>query len=79
MPCITTRNRQKNKVVVCVRGRTKLQRCSVCGELAEKQCDYRPIKKAKTCDAYLCARCAVSIAHEVDYCPHHPRQMSMLP
>ena len=59
---------------ICTRGDRK-HRCK-CGAPATKQCDaeLRGPKAGKTCDRYLCDKCAVSIGPEVDLCPAHARE-----
>lgn len=65
-------------IIVCSRGR-RVHRCEQCGERASKQCDYAlsAADAAKLgrqcCDAWLCARCAVVVGRDRDYCPTHPR------
>lgn len=64
--------------IACGRGQT--QRCQWCGSKSTKLCDY-PITKPvfgqpdskSTCDKPICARCAVSIGPNRDYCPPHAR------
>ena len=61
--------------VACTRGGDDRRRCKWCGGPIAKLCDY-PVKrdgKEGTCDAPMCARCATSIAPDVDYCPPHAR------
>lgn len=53
-------------------------RCKLRGVRVEatKQCDFKLIagkRIGKTCDAYLCASCAVSRGPDVDYCPAHAK------
>lgn len=57
----------------CTRGSS--ERCQECGGRASKLCDYplRGAKAGKTCDAKLCARCAVNVAPDRDYCGPHAR------
>lgn len=55
--------------------RGKRHACSApnCTAPSSKQCDY-PVKgrKSGTCDKHLCARHAVSVGPNLDYCePHH--------
>jgi len=55
----------------CSRG----ERCKECGGRASKLCDYplRGGKAGKTCDAALCAKCAVNVGPDRDYCLPHAR------
>lgn len=59
--------------ILCNARRTRA-RCSVagCKELSAKQCDY-PRSPQKTCDRHLCAKHAVPMGDNVDWCPDHPR------
>lgn len=51
------------------------KRCKFCTNgYVEKLCDFPVGPRDKTCDAGMCARCATSISHEVDYCPKHKQQ-----
>jgi len=46
--------------------------CQTClKRRSERQCDY-PVGDGKTCDKHLCAKCAVSVGTDRDYCPGHP-------
>jgi hypothetical protein len=57
---------------VCSRGERK-RPCSLCGALASRQCDA-PLfgaKAGKTCDVYLCVRCATRTGPNADLCPAH--------
>jgi hypothetical protein len=73
MPCETiTDNQGHVTMILC--GRRRRQPCKFCHERpVEKLCDF-PVAKGKTCDAGMCAVCATSIAHEVDYCLTHKNQ-----
>lgn len=57
--------------------RAPRRRCSVpgCTNWADRQCDF-PVKarKSKTCDAYLCDRCAKPAGENLDHCPPHAKQ-----
>jgi hypothetical protein len=61
------------------RSRPTPKKCAICGKReATYQCDFpTPTKEkpAKTCDAFLCARCLVPVGPDRDYCPHHPRPL----
>ncbi len=52
--------------------------CSSCGVRVfdGKLCDF-PVSKAgrksKTCDRFCCAKCAVNVGPDRDYCPPHAR------
>lgn len=50
--------------------------CSVCGGPGGRLCDF-PLGGGKTCDASLCSKCAVPIAPNVEFCPHHPKRPSL--
>jgi|GEM_PF-3887033 len=63
-------------VIFCSRGANR-RRCKECGARASKLCDY-PLSgkhEGKTCDVLLCARCAVSVRRNRDYCPAHARAL----
>lgn len=54
------------------------KRCKHCGEIAEIQCDWKLTgkKAGKTCDAWLCRRCARpvgddKVGDDKDLCPPH--------
>ncbi len=67
--------------IVCGRGAPK-RWCHVCRQRrGTLQCDFpNPKRKSGTCDKYLCARCAVQIGPNQDYCPNHegPAQKELL-
>lgn len=53
-------------------GRPSPKKCSVCGKPgANKLCDFILKPENKTCDQPLCSSCAVRVAPNTDYCPHH--------
>lgn len=56
--------------IVCSRGQRR-RRCDFCQNWSTKQCDY-PLSKDKTCDKYMCDRCAKPFGPNVDTCPEHP-------
>jgi transcriptional regulator with XRE-family HTH domain len=63
-------------IFVCSRGQGRhSHRCKECGARASKQCAYALAAKAarKTCDVWLCERCAVVVGTDRDYCPPHAR------
>ena len=60
--------------IVCTRPRG----CTVCGARADKLCDF-PRGDGKTCDAPLCARCAVAKGPERDWCPTHKAAVLVKP
>jgi hypothetical protein len=51
--------------------RRDVRSCAFCTTIHTLLCDFKV--GGKTCDKPLCARHAVKIAREVDYCPDHPR------
>lgn len=61
--------------IACSRG---AKPCVSCGDRSTKLCDFplRGTKAGKTCDAAICARCAVAAGKNVDYCPPHGRLMA---
>lgn len=62
----------KVSMIACSRGASA--RCA-CGGRKTRACDYPLRGKAagRTCDAPLCARCAVRIGPNLDHCPAHAR------
>lgn len=74
MPCRTINLGNGATAIVCTRGERR-HRCKECGHAASRQCDYPLRGKAsgRTCSAYLCARCAVVVGPDRDYCPPHAR------
>lgn len=75
MPC--ERREFGGGIAVIVCGRRPAQPCSVpgCQRRYEKMCDY-PVTRngvAGTCDAKLCAKCAVSQGPGKDLCPAHAK------
>lgn len=61
----------KATVIVCQRGK-KWPTCAFCKtkNAATQLCDgAAPWNKSRTCDAKMCAKCAVSVGHDVDLCP----------
>jgi hypothetical protein len=73
MPCETIKLSGGGVAIVKLAARPQ-RRCS-CGAHATLLCDY-PMRSG-TCDKPLCTRCAVPIAEDVDYCPHHPREQQL--
>lgn len=58
--------------IICSDGRTP--KCKFCGAKSTKQCDFADSSRLTgTCDAYMCNRCSMPIAHEKDYCPNHAK------
>lgn len=54
--------------IVCGPGR----RCKGCGSRATLECDWKvPTRKSGTCDAPICARCALHVGDDKDLCPAH--------
>jgi hypothetical protein len=58
--------------VVCGMRRTKAKPCEFCGVPSTKQCDFS-VSDGKTCDAYMCDRCSVSVGENLDHCAGHAR------
>jgi hypothetical protein len=57
--------------ISCTRGESS--KCSKCGARSTKLCDF-PLTghlKGQTCDRKLCARCAVKMGPNRDFCPAH--------
>ncbi len=48
----------------------KRKRCSACGKPADLLCDWK-VDTAKTCDAPICAACAVEPAPDKHLCREH--------
>ncbi len=74
MPCNTVDIGGGSYAIVCRRG-NRPKPCSICGRPGSKLCDF-PLtgpKAGKTCDRSLCAKCAVNVGPELDYCPTHGR------
>jgi len=58
--------------IVCTgRHRRPRPSCVKCGERSERLCDHRN-SDGRSCDAPLCARCAVRVGAR-DYCPVHAK------
>lgn len=76
MPCdpfYMTGNRAYGYACSRGRGGKKNPPCS-CGAEGTLQCDGPTGDPAKTCDRYICRRCAVSLrVHDVDLCPNCAR------
>ena len=71
MPCEIRGN-----AIICSRGSRPIV-CEICGKRGDKLCDF-PLtgeKAGKTCDRHLCAKCAVHVGRDVDYCPTHARMV----
>lgn len=49
---------------------TRRQPCSICRRPASRRCDY-PTAQGRTCDAWLCTRCALPLDRDTDWCPGH--------
>lgn len=51
-------------------------RCQTCGSSATLQCDYPVIPRKgrpRTCDRWICTRCATTVGEDRHYCPPHER------
>ena len=60
------------RAIVCTSERHKL--CA-CGRVARLECDWKvPERRSGTCDALICAACAVSPMPGKDLCPDHARE-----
>lgn len=60
--------------IVC--GTSRRQRCA-CGYPATQLCDWKVAgKRSGTCDASICAQCAVSPATDKDLCPAHAKSFA---
>jgi hypothetical protein len=70
MKCSTVKLDNGVTAIVC--GRDRRGKCSQCGRLSTKLCDF-PQPNGKTCDKKLCGHCAVPIGPDMDYCPDHQR------
>lgn len=57
-------------VIVCT-SRTRVRKCEFCSGIATLQCDG--LRKGKSCDAFMCARCAQPAGVNRDLCPRHAR------
>ena len=70
MVCRTVDLPGGGRAIVC--GPRQRRQCSVagCGAWSTAECDW-PMGKGRTCDAHLCARHAVHLEPDVDYCAHH--------
>lgn len=71
MPCKTVKIGDR-AAIVCSRRKYNRPRCSACGgKGVSVRCDF-PIEE-RTCDKWLCRRCAVKVGDDRDHCPDHPR------
>lgn len=69
MACKVHKTPEGNTIIFCTSRRRSM--CRFCGErVATKQCDY-PLGQGKTCNAYICDRCAAHVGLDTDYCPKH--------
>lgn len=74
MTCKVTKLGPDSYIIQCSRGLN--YRCRFCGSgNATKLCDFplRGEMAGKTCDIRMCARCAVKVGENKDYCPPHAR------
>lgn len=63
-------------IATCTRGQPARAPCSTCkSQPHEKLCDFplRGESAGRTCDAKLCANCAVNVGADRDLCPAHAR------
>lgn len=67
MACEIVKLENGFRAIVCTRGRRSSPKCS-CGRRADFVCDWK-IRPAMTCDAPVCAECAVSPAKDKHICP----------
>lgn len=59
-----------NGAIICTRGR-RAPDCRVCRKRpASKLCDHRG-RDGRLCSLPMCASCATSGGHDVDFCPAH--------
>lgn len=64
--------------IVCSHPAPGFHRCGFCGQMGNKLCDY-PLNKSRTCDARMCADCAVHVdGKDIDYCPIHKHSTKCL-
>ena len=58
--------------VVCGR-RAQQMRCKYCRRERERLCDYQVTRngRAATCNAPMCAKCAINVGPNKDYCRPH--------
>jgi hypothetical protein len=65
--------------ILCFRGRKRRRAlCQFCLRLeATRECDH-PETLERTCDAAMCDRCATRIAPDVDLCPVHAQERSIV-
>lgn len=68
MPCIHVKTKDK-LIAICCTARERARRCK-CGEPSKYQCDWKT-GPGKTCDRYICAKCAKEVAPEKHLCAAH--------
>ncbi len=79
MPCRATSLPGGGYAIVCTRGKRPIM-CSICGRPGNKLCDF-PLtgeKAGKTCDRPLCAKCAVHVEPNTDFCRTHAQLKGLL-
>lgn len=78
MCCQWIRMPDGTTAIVCSRP-PRRRPCAGCGRPSTLQCDYPTGSRGKTCDAYLCRRCADPQGGDRDYCRTHaaPAQASL--
>ena len=62
--------------IVCYSGKRPSPPCA-CGRPSTLQCDY-PVEHGRTCDAFMCRRCADRVGKCTDYCARHRRQVELI-
>ena len=66
-----------SKMIVCSRGRRKVEKCHYCEKDHIALCDY-PLDEVATCDRKLCRDHAIhppGCISDVDYCPEHWKEI----
>jgi len=58
-------------IICCGRGSGRAKPCEFCGAKTKdgRLCDGEPVKRGKSCDAFMCRNCATNIGRNVDLCP----------
>jgi len=74
MTCHVIETPGGGKGIICTSGRRK--RCA-CGKPATLECDWKvKTRRSGTCDAPICAQCAMSPAPDKDLCPTHAKDFA---